>query len=57
MHKELRPRKPKFAIYVTFNPSHVFAGKIIVRLCGTNISANFRNDALSPEINHVTYNL
>ena len=63
VHKGLRLLKPKFAVYVTFNPSHVFAscmspgGALIVRLCGTNISANFRDDALSHEINDVTYNL
>ena len=55
MHKGLRPCKQKFAIYVTFNLSHVFAGcmspgaVLIVILCGTNISANVRDDAVGHE--------
>ena len=57
MHKGLRLRKQKFEIYVTFKSSHEFAGwmspgaALIVRLCGTNISANVRDEALGHEIN------
>ena len=52
---ELCQREQKFSIYVTSNPSHMYAGcmspgpALIVGFCCTNISANVRD-----EINYVT---